>query len=81
MKKNIEKHKTIECDICGEEWEEDFFCKKCSNQIYYELEEVIDLFWDYDMRTDGYITEEVAHYSGDVCKNCCQNIKHYKITK
>jgi hypothetical protein len=59
------------CDWCDEEWEETFFCKKCSNKylgtdlvktpksIYYGVGEEMEM------------TEEDI-FSGDVCFNCCR---------
>lgn len=67
--------KKLICDVCGEEWEEDFFCPKCSNQIYEEEVEVTrDELpdWDGDPRYADYpviVTE--LRCSGDVCYNCC----------
>jgi len=61
----------IICDCCGEEFEESFFCEKCSNQyIGTELEEVPDIRWNGV--GDGMVLKEVDQYSGMVCKNCCE---------
>ena len=59
------------CDCCSEEWEESFFCKKHSNNVYYEMEEVPDIMWNGDSRTSGFVLEEVENYTGNVCFNCC----------
>ncbi len=58
------------CEHCEQEWEESFFCKKCSNQnMGAELEEVPDPMWDGF--GDEMTWKMVDQYSGDVCMNCC----------
>jgi hypothetical protein len=58
------------CDHCNEEWEESFFCNKCSGK--YQGTEVIEspkLIY-YGCGNEMEFEEEYV-FSGDVCYNCC----------
>ena len=62
--------KTKTCDACEEEWEESFFCEKCSRGGRHEEVEAPNMFWD------GYpgeecVMEEEWIPNGDICLNCC----------
>ncbi len=58
------------CDCCEEEWEDAFFCKKCSSKAVTMTETVPDTMWDYDDRTPEYIERDYTT-TLDVCMNCC----------
>ena len=63
--------KKITCDCCGEEWEESFFCKKCSHKfIGTKWEETPKVMWDGSGNDMEW--EEVDQFTGDVCGNCCR---------
>jgi hypothetical protein len=60
------------CDCCGEEWEETFFCKKCSNKyVGTETVESPRLDWCGWPPQDEMEWVEEDVFSGDVCMNCC----------
>lgn len=64
--------KTKYCDCCEEEWEEGFFCKKCSGLHSFdgEMEEVPNIFWDGNP-DDEYVLKEREPEHRDICLNCC----------
>lgn len=64
------KEKTTFCDVCGEEWEESFFCVTCSSGGHCEEQEVPNTMWDGDPN-DEYVLEIVWVPNGDICLNCC----------
>lgn len=57
------------CDCCGEEFEEEFFCEKCSGEPEIVEREVPKLDWDYGLGPDTEIVEECEFYL--TCFNCC----------
>lgn len=64
----------IVCESCGEEWEESFFCEKCSAGGEYEIREVPNLMWD-GLPSEEYVWEEVFVENGNICLNCCNGHK------
>lgn len=63
--------RTKVCDCCGEEWEEEFFCEKCSGvHDHGETEMVPNIFWDGNPG-DEYVIEDVEPMHEDICMNCC----------
>ena len=75
--------KTKTCDACGEEWEESFFCKKCSSGGHYEEVESPNIFWDGNPFESEYVMQEEWFPNGDICLNCCSchYIKDLKATE
>ena len=63
-----EKRKT--CDACGEEWEESFFCARCSSKGEFQTVMNPNPFWD-GVPGEEYVEEEEWVFYGDVCMNCC----------
>ncbi len=56
------------CDICEQEWDESFFCKKCSSRLV--LEETLTPKLIYYGDGDEYEPDE-DWVQYDVCCNCC----------
>lgn len=54
------------CEQCGQQWEDEFFCKKCS-EPYWDVVEVPNTMWSGD--PEMVLAEE--WYQFDICKNCC----------
>ena len=61
--------KNIICDCCGEEWEDTFFCEKCSNKM--DVVEAMVPKLDWCGWGEDYEAGEEEINSGDVCFNCC----------
>ena len=61
------------CDCCEEEWEQDFFCTKCSGVQHFDGEMVLEpnLFWD-GSPNDEYTWQDRESEYMDVCRNCCR---------
>lgn len=59
------------CEACGQEWEGDFFCKRCSTGGHIEVVQSPDIFWSGSPFDDEYIEEEEWIENGDICLNCC----------
>ena len=57
------------CDCCDVEWEETFFCEKCSNKM--ELIETVEPKLDWQGWGDDFEEGEEEVSTGNVCMNCC----------
>jgi len=60
--------KQIVCDSCGEQWEESFFCEKCSG---WHREEVESINFEYLAYPDQETEFEMVDTHYDICLNCC----------
>ncbi|MFW9872343.1 MAG: hypothetical protein ACFFG0_04510 [Candidatus Thorarchaeota archaeon] len=63
--------KTKICNACEAEWEEDFFCDKCSSDSHYEEVEIPNDCWDGSVHGEEFVLEEEWISNGDICLNCC----------
>lgn len=65
--------KTMQCSCCSEEWEESFFCTKCSGLETFSAEFTLEPnpFW-CGSPSDEYVMRERDPEYMDVCFNSCQ---------
>lgn len=80
MKNNEDINKQFICDHCGQVFEINYKCEKCSDKIVTELVEKRNLnFFGYPS-SDEYFFEEEDFFTGNVCGNCCICSDNEKIT-
>lgn len=59
-----------QCVCCQEEFEESFFCEKCSNRKELIEREYPNPLWN-GYSDDEYYTKEEWEEQGCTCMNCC----------
>lgn len=74
MNKNISTNKEKRffiCDNCGQEFEIDYMCEKCSDKIIEEETEVLNLSWNGLNTECEFIIDTEPIWTGNICLNCC----------